>query len=189
MKTDLTELARLAAQVENQQYSQGLPPVEKWNPAFNGDLDMRIARDGSWYYLGTPILRPAMVRLFSTVLKREGDEYFLVTPVEKFRIRVEDAPFVAVSVTAREQDGVSLLEFETSVGDRVVADADHPIRVHTDPQSGEPAPYVRVRGNLDALISRAVFYQLVDMAEEETLDGVRQSYVSSAGQRFVLGTW
>lgn len=189
MKTDLTELARLAAQVENQQYSQGLPPVEKWNPAFNGDLDMRIARDGSWYYLGTPILRPAMVRLFSTVLKREGDEYFLVTPVEKFRIRVEDAPFVAVSVMAREQDGVSLLEFETSVGDRVVADADHPIRVHTDPQSGEPAPYVRVRGKLDALISRAVFYQLVDMAEEVTLDGVRQSYVSSAGQRFVLGTW
>ncbi|HVL01602.1 MAG TPA: DUF1285 domain-containing protein [Dongiaceae bacterium] len=187
MNTELDELARLAAQVENRQHSAGLPPVDKWNPAFTGDLDMRIARDGGWFYLGTPILRQPLVRLFSTILKREGDDYFLVTPVEKFRIRVEDAPFVAVGLAQREQDGVSLLEFETSVGDHVVVDAEHPIRVHINAATGEPSPYVRVRANLDARIGRAVFYQLVDLGQEEQIDGTQQLCVRSAGQRFVLG--
>lgn len=189
MSSEQPDLGRLAAQIENAENRKGLPPVEKWNPPFSGDLDMRIARDGSWHYLGTPILRKEMVRLFSTILLRQGDDYFLVTPVEKFRIQVEDVPFVAVSVDVRTADGATLLEFETSVGDKVVADAEHPLRVEIDAQSGEPSPYILVRANLEARIARNVFYQLVDMAEEKREKGVSQLFVRSAGQRFVLGNF
>ncbi|MEM9844332.1 MAG: DUF1285 domain-containing protein [Pseudomonadota bacterium] len=140
-----------------------LPPVHLWNPAFCGDLDMRIARDGTWFYLGTPIGRPELVRLFSTILKREGDKYYLVTPVEKVGITVDDAPFVAVDFeTAGAGDGQMLL-FETNVGDKVMAGPDHPIRVDRDPETGEPSPYIRVRTNLDALIDRKSFYRLADI--------------------------
>ena len=137
----------------------GLPPVHLWNPDFCGDLDMRIARDGTWFYLGTPIGRPELVRLFSTILRRDGDDYFLVTPVEKVGITVDDAPFVAVDFEVQGDD----LIFETNVGDHVTADADHPIRVVRDPKSGEPSPYVLVRANLEALIDRKSFYRLVDI--------------------------
>ena len=143
--------------------TRGLPPVHLWNPPFCGDLDMRIARDGSWYYLGTPITRPELVRLFSTILIRENGKYFLVTPVEKVGITVEDAPFVAVgfdvSGTGRDQ----ILTFETNVGDHCTAGPDCPIRVERDPDSGEPAPYVLVRANLEALIDRKSFYRLVEI--------------------------
>ncbi len=137
----------------------GLPPVHLWNPPFCGDLDMRITRDGTWFYLGTPIGRPELVRLFSTILRKDGDDYFLVTPVEKVGIRVDDAPFVAVDF---EQIGDDL-RFETNVGDRVVAGPNHPIRVDRDPETGEPSPYVLVRTNLEALIDRKSFYRLVDI--------------------------
>ncbi len=189
MSNEQTELGRLAAQVDNAEFRKGLPPLEKWNPPFSGDLDMRIARDGSWHYLGTPILRKELVRLFSTILLRQGDEYFLVTPVEKFRIRVDDMPFVAVSVESRQVEGEPLLEFETSVGDRVIADAEHPLRVEHDPSTGEPAPSIQVRANLEARIARSVFYQLVDAAEEVSVDGASQLFVRSAGERFVLGSF
>ncbi len=124
---------------------------------------MRIARDGTWFYLGTPIGRPALVRLFAGIIKREGDAYFLVTPGEKGGIRVDDAPFVAVDFDA--QDGV--ITFETNVGDRVDAGPDHPVRVATHPETGAPAPYVLVRANLEALIDRKSFYRLVEIGETE----------------------
>lgn len=138
---------------------KGLPPVHLWNPPFCGDLDMRIARDGTWFYLGTPIGRPAMVRLFSTILRREGDDYFLVTPVEKVGIRVDDAPFVAVDFT-NDEEGIT---FTTNVGDEVTAGPENPIRVERDPQTDEPSPYVHVRRDLWALIDRKSFYRLVDL--------------------------
>ncbi len=158
----------------------GLPPVHLWNPPFCGDLDMRIARDGTWFYLGTPIGRVELVKLFSTILRRDGDDYFLVTPVEKVGITVEDAPFVAVDFN-RVDDG---LVFETNVGDFFTAGPEHPIRVVRDPQTGEPSPYVLVRSNLEALIDRKSFYRLVDEGEEAGVDGVRWFGVRSKGAFF-----
>jgi uncharacterized protein len=142
---------------------KGPPPVHLWNPPFCGDIDMRIARDGTWFYLGTPIGRPAMVRLFSGIIRRDGDDYFLVTPVEKVGIRVDDAPFVAIDVA---QDGADLV-FTTNVDDQVRAGPDHPIRVDRDPVTGEPSPYVLIRRNLWALIDRKSFYRLVDRGEPD----------------------
>ncbi|BCW88545.1 hypothetical protein sos41_16860 [Alphaproteobacteria bacterium SO-S41] len=157
-----------------------LPPVEKWNPPHCGPIPMRIARDGTWHYMGTPIGRAAMVRLFSTILRREPDgSHVLVTPVERVGIEVEDAPFIAVGVEAAD----GRLTFMTNVGDQVTADADHPIRVEENEATGEPSPYVRVRGGLEARLARPVFYELADLAEER--DGVMG--VTSAGTFFPLG--
>jgi len=128
---------------------------------------MRIARDGTWFYLGTPIGRKELVNLFASIIRKDGDDYFLVTPVEKVGITVDDAPFVAVDFD-REGDG---LRFVTNVGDEMIAGPDHPIRVVRDPQTGEPSPYVRVRANLEALIDRKSFYRLVDLGEEDVVDG------------------
>ncbi|WP_081507096.1 DUF1285 domain-containing protein [Roseovarius mucosus] len=144
---------------------KGLPPVHLWNPPFCGDLDMRIARDGTWFYLGTPIGRPELVRLFSTILRRDGDDYFLVTPVEKVGITVDDAPFVAVDFEAEGTGAAQTLRFETNVGDHVTAGPDTPIRVTRDPETGEPSPYVLVRANLEALIDRKSFYRLVEIGD------------------------
>ena len=146
---------------------RGLPPVQDWNPPFCGNLDMRIARDGTWFYQGTPITRPALVRLFSTILRRDGDDYFLVTPVEKVGITVDDAPLVAVDVEAEGAGQDQTLRFETNVGDHVTAGPDHPIRVERDPETGEPAPYVLVRANLKALIDRKSFYRLVEIGDRQ----------------------
>ena len=161
---------------------RGIPPVHLWDPPFCGDLDMRIARDGTWFYLGTPIGRPELVRLFSTIIRKDGDDYFLVTPVEKVGITVEDAPFVAVDFE-REGDA---LRFTTNVGDDVVAGPDHPIRVERDPETGEPSPYVHIRANLEALIDRKSFYRLVDIGEEETVDGVTWFGLRSAETFFPI---
>ncbi len=140
---------------------KGLPPVEKWNPPFCGDIDMRIARDGTWFYMGTPIGRKEMVKLFSTIIRKDDDDYFLVTPVEKVGIIVDDAPFVAVDFTVTP-DGI---EFVTNVEDTALAGAEHPIRVERDPETGEPSPYVLIRRNLWALIDRKSFYRLVELGE------------------------
>ena len=134
-----------------------------WNPPFCGDLDMRIARDGTWFYQGTPIGRPGLVKLFSSIIKKEGDEYFLVTPVEKVGITVDDAPFVAVDFEVTGEGNAQVLTFVTQVDDQAVASDDLPIRVDRDPETGEPSPYVRVRANLDALIDRKSFYRLVEV--------------------------
>ena len=144
--------------------TRGLPPLEKWNPPFCGDLDMQIKRDGTWFYQGTPIGRIELVKLFATILWREGDDYFLVTPVEKVGITVEDAPFIAVDFEANGVGRDQTLSFSTNLGDVAVAGADHPIRVERDDDTGEPAPYVLVRRNLEALIDRKSFYRLVELA-------------------------
>ncbi|MEP5731513.1 MAG: DUF1285 domain-containing protein [Sulfitobacter sp.] len=151
----LTDLAKAAK-------TRGLPPLEEWNPPFCGDLDMHIRRDGTWFYQGTPIGRPELVKLFSTILWREGDSYFLVTPVEKVGITVEDAPFIAVDFDVTGEGVDQRLCFTTNLDDQAEAGPDHPIRVVRDPQTGEPAPYVLIRRNLEALIDRKSFYRLVD---------------------------
>lgn len=143
--------------------TRGLPPVHLWNPPFCGDLDMRIARDGTWFYEGTPIGRPGLVKLFSSILKREDGKYFLVTPVEKVGITVDDAPFVAQDFQATGDGAAQVLTFTTHVGDVAVAGPDHPIRVERDEQTGEPSPYVLIRADLEALIDRKSFYRLVDL--------------------------
>ncbi|MBA56219.1 MAG: hypothetical protein CMK89_17345 [Pseudomonadales bacterium] len=183
-KINLNDLAGKVTQ--SGQSEKKLPPLEKWSPPFSGDLDMRIQRDGKWFYLGSEIKRQALVNLFSTILLREGDEYFLITPVEKYRIQVEDAPFVAVLVEQVEGERGPALRFETNVGDIVVAGPEHPIRVEVDDETGEPAPYILVRKNLEALISRNVFYQLVDQAEMQ--EGTsNELFIVSDGQKFSLG--
>ena len=141
---------------------KGLPPVHLWNPPFCGDLDMRIARDGTWFYLGTPIGRFELVKLFSSILRKDDDKYFLVTPVEKVGITVDDAPFVATDFEVTGEGQVQTLTFSTHVGDVAAAGIEHPIRVERDPDTGEPSPYILVRANLEALIDRKSFYRLVD---------------------------
>ncbi|WP_170396677.1 DUF1285 domain-containing protein [Ruegeria arenilitoris] len=147
--------------------SKGLPPVHLWNPPFSGDLDIKIAKDGTWSYLGSPINRFELVKLFSSILKKEDGKYYLVTPVEKVGITVEDAPFVAVDFDIEgEGDGQSVT-FSTHVGDRAVAGPDHPIRIVIDEETEEPSPYVLVRTNLEARIDRKSFYRLVDLAQHQ----------------------
>lgn len=167
--------------------SKGLPPVHLWNPDFCGDIDMRIARDGTWYYLGTPIGRKPMVRLFSTIMRRDGDDYFLITPVEKVRIKVDDAPFVAVILEVEGEGEQQVLRFTTNVEDVTQAGSEHPMRVLIDPQTDEPAPYIHVRDNLDALIHRNVFYQLVELSVPREIDGQHWLGVWSGGMFFPIG--
>ena len=165
---------------------KGPPPVHLWNPPFCGDIDMRIARDGTWFHEGTPIGRPGLVKLFSGILKREGDKYFLVTPVEKVGIIVDDAPFVAVDfdVTGAGRDQV--VTFVTQVGDSVTAGPDCPIRVARDAMTGEPSPYVLVRTNLEALIDRKSFYRLVDLCVHEEQAGKDWFGLWSSGRFFPM---
>lgn len=184
--SDSGKAANLLGQIPKAEH-KGLPPVHLWNPPFCGDLDMRIARDGSWFYMGTPIGRPAMVRLFSTVIRRDGDDYFLVTPVEKVGIKVDDAPFVAVELKVEGDGEAQVLRFITNVGDETEAGPEHPMRVELDPESQEPAPYVHVRANLEALIHRNVFYQLVELAVPHEADGMKWLGVWSHGAFFPIG--
>lgn len=163
---------------------RGPPPVHLWNPPFCGNLDIEIRRDGSWYYLGTPIGRPEMVRLFASVLRRDDDDYFLVTPVEKVGIRVADVPFIAVDAAAEGDADAQQLVFTTNVGDIVAAGPDHPIRVNLDPATGEPAPYVLVRGRLEARIDRKTFYRLVELGCEACHEGEHWFGLWSGGAFF-----
>ena len=165
---------------------KGPPPVHLWNPPFCGDLDMEIRRDGTWFYLGTPIGRPALVKLFSSILRRDGDDYFLVTPVEKVGIRVEDAPFVAVDAEVAGKGAAQDLTFTTHVGDTVTAGPDHPIRVERNAETGEPSPYVHVRANLEALIDRKTFYRLVERGVHTDQDGTSWFGLWSGGVFFKL---
>jgi hypothetical protein len=175
----LIRAAQDAAEQSGEGGGRGLPPVHLWHPAHCGDIDIVIRRDGLWLHEGTPIGRPALVRLFSTVLRRDPDGFHLVTPVEKLRITVEDAPFTAVRVDRRGE----ALVFQTNVGDEVEAGPDHAIRVDPGPGAGEPRPYLHVRAGLEALIARPVFYELVAMAEPR--DG--HLGVASNGAWFDLG--
>lgn len=164
----------------------GPPPVHLWNPPFCGDLDMRIASDGTWYYLKTPIGRPALVRLFASVLKREGDKYFLVTPVEKVGIVVEDAPFLAVEMRAEPTAFGQVLHFRTNVDDWVECGPGHALRFEPEPGSGGLKPYVHIRRDLWAKVTRALFYDLVTLGEERDIEGRRMFGIVSNGEFFAM---
>src|SRR5215467_7352159 len=166
--------------------AKGLPPVHLWDPPFCGDIDMRIAADGTWFYLGTPIGRPALVKLFASVLKREGDKYFLVTPVEKCGIIVDDAPFLAVELKAECADGGQVLHFRTNVDDWVTCGREHALRFEPEPATGGLKPYLHVRRDLWAKVTRALFYDLVELGEERDVDGVRMFGVASGGAFFAM---
>ena len=164
--------------------SVGTVPAQQ----FCGDIDMRIARDGTWFYHGSPIGRKPIVKLFASVLKRDpAGDYWLETPFEKCRIAVDDAPFTAVEMIVDGEGEGRSIRFRTNIDEMVSVDADHPIRVDTDAQTGEPAPYVRVRDGLDALILRSVFYDLVELGEEADGPGGATIGVRSGGGFFVLG--
>jgi hypothetical protein len=167
---------------------KALPPVERWNPPFCGNIDMKIATDGTWFYQKTPIGRPALVKLFSTVLKREGDKYFLVTPVEKVGIVVEDAPFLAVELTviSPQQDVLlPILRFRTNVDEWIDAGPGHALRFETE-ATGGLKPYLHVRRELWAKVTRALFYDLVALGEERVVDGTPMFGVVSGGEFFAM---
>jgi hypothetical protein len=167
---------------------RGLPPVHLWHPAHCGEIDIVIKRNGLWFHEGTPIGRESLVRLFSTVLRKDPDGFHLVTPVEKLKISVEDAPFIATRVDRLvDPDGRQVLRFQTNVGDETDAGGDHRLRVEGQDEDGEPRPYIHVRGGLEALIARPVFYEVADMAVERDFpDGPRMA-VESGGVWFPIG--
>ena len=165
---------------------KGPPPVHLWNPPFCGDLDMRIASDGTWFYLKTPIGRAALVKLFASVLKREGDKYFLVTPVEKCGIVVEDAPFLAVELRTEQADQGPVLYFRTNVDDWVACGRDHALRFEREAETGGLRPYLHVRRNLWAKVTRALFYDLVELGGEREVDGKAMFGVASGGEFFAM---
>jgi hypothetical protein len=184
---DAAGLAALISRAAGQKGdgAKGLPPIERWNPPFCGDIDMEIRADGTWFYMGTPIGRQPLVRLFSTVLRKEEDgKTYLVTPVEKVGIRIADAHFVAVEMNVGERDGVQLLTFRTNVGDVVEAGPEHPLRLVIHGENNELKPYLHVRGRLEALVSRPVMYDLVELGEEAEIDGVAMFAVRSGGMLF-----
>jgi hypothetical protein len=171
--------------------NRGPPPVERWNPPFCGDIDMRIAADGTWFYQKTPIGRLALVKLFASVLKREGDKYFLVTPVEKVGIVVEDAPFLAVEMKTVEMktsagEAGRVLEFRTNVDDWVAAGPGHALRFEQQPATGGLKPYLHVRRELWAKVTRALFYDLVALGEEREVGGKAMFGVASGGEFFAM---
>jgi uncharacterized protein len=166
--------------------AKGPPPVERWNPPFCGDLDMRIAIDGTWFYLKTPIGRPALVKLFASVLKREGDKYFLVTPVEKCGIRVDDAPFLAVELAVDKGPVGRVLNFRTNVDDWVECGPENPLRFEPEAGTGGLKPYLHVRRDLWAKVTRALFFDLVELGEERELEGRAMFGVASMGAFFPM---
>lgn len=185
LQSDPLAIARLLKNTDGTE-PKGLPPVHLWNPPYCGEIDMEIRQNGQWFYLGTPIERLPLVKLFSSVLRHDDDGYYyLVTPVERVRIRVEDAPFVATTVERHQEAGVEYLRFTMQTGDVVVAGKEHPLRV--DYRRDEPRPYLHVRDRLEALVSRNVYYQLVEWGEAQDTEEGQQLMVSSAGQLFEIG--
>jgi uncharacterized protein len=174
----------------------GMPPVHLWDPPYCGEIDMRIAADGTWFYQKTPIGRAALVKLFASILKREDNRYYLVTPVEKCGIVVDDAPFLAVEMTVERdnhdsrgiEDGRAgrILRFRTNVDDWVVCGRDHPLRFEPEVESGGLKPYLYVRRDLWARVTRALYYDLVDLGEEQMVGGTSMFGVSSQGEFFPM---
>ncbi len=176
----LDEIERAASQ-------KGAAPVHLWNPAFSGDLDIRISRDGTWSYLGSPINRQRLVNLFARVLRRDDDNrYYLVTPVEKIGIEVEDAPFLAVSMDVEGQGPDQRVTIHTNVGDRATAGPEHLLRFETD-ETGGLKPYVHIRARLEALASRALVHDLVEIAQQREQDGECLLGIWSEGTFFPIG--
>ena len=166
--------------------TRGLPPVERWDPPFCGDIDIKIAGNGTWFYQKTPIGRPALVKLFASVLKREGDGYFLVTPVEKVGIVVDDSPFLAVELRHAHNDLGQVLAFRTNVDDWVEAGPGHALKFVPEPETGGLKPYLHVRRDLWAKVTRALFYDLVELGEEREVAGRRMFGVTSNGEFFAM---
>ena len=181
----MNELTRILAEIETA--AADAEARQSWRPAQQGDIDIRIAADGNWYHEGQPFKRASLVRLFAGVLRREADDYYLVTPAEKLRIEVDDAPFTANLVERIDEDGRTAIVFTTNLGERIVVDREHPLRVEFDAVSGEPRPYVLLRDGLEALIGRSAFYDLVNLAEARERDGATWLYVTSLGHEFELG--
>jgi hypothetical protein len=165
---------------------KGPPPVERWNPPFCGDIDMRIAADGTWFYQKTPIGRPALVKLFASILKREGDKYFLVTPVEKVGLIVEEVPFLGVELKVEHDARGQVLNFRTNVDDWVAAGPGHALRFEQQAANGGLKPYLHVRRELWAKVTRALFYDLVELGEERVVDGKPMFGVVSGGEFFAM---
>lgn len=183
--TDISGLQALLSRAT--QGAKGLPPVEKWNPPDCGAIDMVIRADGTWFYLGTPIGRAPLVRLFSTVLRKDDDgKTYLVTPVEKIEITVEDAPFVAVEMHVDNRGPDQVLTFRTNVGDVVEAGPEHPLRFELEEDSDGLKPYLHVRGRLEALVSRAVMYDLAELGETVEADGQEVFAIRSGGAVFAV---
>ncbi|MDE1464520.1 DUF1285 domain-containing protein [Spartinivicinus poritis] len=177
--------AAIAASIEQAINHPSLPPVNQWQPSHCGDIDIVIKNNGQWFFHGTPINRPQLVRLFSTVLRKEQTDYYLVTPVEKLKITVEDVPFIAVAVEITEESHQQQLIFTTNVGDKVVLGVDHPLQIRTVAEQSKP--YILVRDQLEALINRNVFYELVAKAVTNEIAGVCHLGLWSNGQFFSLG--
>jgi uncharacterized protein len=165
---------------------RGPPPVDKWNPPFCGDIDMKIAADGTWFYQKTPIGRPALVKLFSSVLKREGDKYFLVTPVEKVGLTVEDVPFLAVEMRVDQDDRGRALAFRTNVDEWVEVGPGHALKFVPEPETGGLKPYLHIRRDLWAKVTRALFYDLVELGEERAIGGKPTFGVTSQGEFYPM---
>lgn len=167
MKNKVTDLGTIIAAARQATGSKKFPPVEMWEPDYCGDIGMKIARNGQWFYAGSPIGRQKLVELFATILRHDEDgEYYLVTPAEKIRVEVEDAPFLAVHIGVEGEGATQNLHFVTNVGDHVQVGADHPLRFEIDPDTEEPSPYVHVRARLEAKLGRSVFYELVEYGVE-----------------------
>jgi uncharacterized protein len=178
-------LARLTAALGSDSKRKGPPPVERWNPAYCGEIDMRIAADGTWHYMGSPINRPALVKLFSTVLRKDPERYVLVTPVERVGITVEDAPFLAVEMAVEGEGETRQIAFRTNVDDLVQVGPDHPLRFEQDANGGIK-PYVKVRGDLWALVTRSLTLDLVAMGEEKTVDEAATFGLTAGGTFFSI---
>ena len=186
-----------------EQSSASLPPVHLWKPQLSGDMDMLIDREGRWIHEGGEIKRPAMVKLFASILVYEEGDYFLITPVEKWRIKVEVAPLFVIAAERETRDGYQAIKLTTLTGDVVIVDSQHPLSMQSSRGSDEPLPLVVIRRNLQALLSRNVFYQIVEWAAEaesasnessnesksKRIDKSHELSISSMGERFVLGSF
>ena len=182
----MSELEQILAAIETVESTRA--PRRQWNPEHCGEIDIRIAADGDWYHEGRRFQRESMVKLFAGILRREGDEHFLVTPVEKLRIRVDDAPFVANLVEIVDDEGDTAIVFTTNIGQRVVVDSVHALRIEVDAETQQPRPYLQLRDGLEALISRSAFYDLLNLAYENQGPGGTCLAVSSRGHEFELGS-
>ncbi len=182
----MSQLDQILAAIRSSETTQAAR--RNWNPGYQGEIDIRIAADGNWFHQGRPFRRDSMVKMFAGILRREGDDYFLVTPAEKLRIQVDDAPFVANLVERIEEKGQQVIVFTTNTGEQIVVDRDHPIRIDIDANTSQPRPYVHIREGLDALISRSAFYDLLNLADETERNGVAYLSISSMGEEFELGS-
>jgi hypothetical protein len=179
-------LGRLSAALGDAARGRSPPPVERWNPPFCGDLDMRIAQDGTWFYMGTPIGRPALVKLFASVLRKDPERFVLVTPVERVGIAVEDVPFLAVEMAVDGEGETRSVAFRTNVDDLVEVGPEHPLRFEAD-EGGGIRPYVKVRGDLWARVTRALTYDLVELGEDRVVEGAQAFGIAVKGVFYPIG--